>query len=293
MSARTVQGKPACTAPRTGYMPRMNRLVSLLALVIAGVFVFTATASAHVERPAYWPDPAPDTSVNPPAGGAVPKSRPLITALKRNAPGKTRVVCQPGSMNRLKRSVRAARKNGYLIRPSERRQLSAAAAKRLLRVNERLLKKCRFKEIQPAVTASGNNDRVVVMPGLYLEPTARAQPTHDPKCDRYKTHADSGDPGALSHAYQIHCPNDANLVAVIGRAQGRGADPDPPNEDRHGIPNLGPCIRCNLQLEGSGVSADDVVVEAGDPGAGNGGPSAAGHKKDVGIFIDRADGFVL
>ena len=36
-----------------------------------------------------------------------------------------------------------------------------------------------------------------------------------------------------------------------------------------------------------------MVVEAGDASAGNRGPSAAGHKKDVGIFVDRADGFVL
>jgi hypothetical protein len=36
-----------------------------------------------------------------------------------------------------------------------------------------------------------------------------------------------------------------------------------------------------------------VIVEAGRASAGNGGPSAAGTKKDVGIRADRADGFVL
>src|SRR5215218_8631790 len=148
-------------------MPHMNRVVILVVLAIA-VFGFTASASAHVERPAYWPDPAPDTSIKPATGGKVPKSRPLITSLKRSAPGDTRVVCQRGSMNRLKRSVRAARKNGYLIRPSERRRLSPADARRLLRVNERLFKLCKYREIQPEVTASGNNDRVVVMPALFL-----------------------------------------------------------------------------------------------------------------------------
>ncbi|MGN6723818.1 MAG: right-handed parallel beta-helix repeat-containing protein, partial [Marmoricola sp.] len=45
--------------------------------------------------------------------------------------------------------------------------------------------------------------------------------------------------------------------------------------------------------EGSGVSADDVVVEAGSVKAGDGGPSAVGHAKDVGLFVDRADGFVM
>ena len=79
---------------------------------------------------------------------------------------------------------------------------------------------------------------------------------------------DSGDPGALSHEYQVRCPNDANLVSVVGRGIGPGHDPDPALVDRHGIPNLGKCIRCNLQIEGSGVSADDVVIEAGAAIAG-------------------------
>ena len=74
------------------------------------------------------------------------------------------------------------------------------------------------------MTASGNNDRVVVMPGIYLEPTARAKPTHDQSCDQYRTNGDKpGEEGnALSYAYQSNCPNDQNLVAVIGRAVGSG-----------------------------------------------------------------------
>ncbi|MBI5104294.1 MAG: right-handed parallel beta-helix repeat-containing protein [Solirubrobacterales bacterium] len=260
--------------------------IALSALLPAG-------AAAHVERSSYWPDPAPDCSVTPCAGGAVPKARSLSSALNRKAPGDTRVVCRPESLTLARQSIARARRQGYDVRPTDHRTLSARQARLLLRINRRLYQRCRYHEIQPAVTNSHNNDRVVVMPGLYTEPTARAQPTHDKRCDPYKTHSDSGDPGALSHSYQLHCPNDANLVAVIGRGEGPGKDPDPAPEDRHGIPNLGPCIRCNLQLEGSGVSADDVVLEAGDPKAGNGGPSAAGHEKDVGLFVDQADGFVL
>jgi hypothetical protein len=252
-----------------------------------------ASALAHVERPSYWPDPAPDCSIKPCTGGGVPAERSLASALDRKPAGDTRVVCQSDSLQRLKTSIARARTSGYDMRPTDHRSFSAGQAKKLLAVNRKLFARCRYHEIQPAVTASHNNDRVVVMPGLYTEPTARSKPTHDPACNQYRTHSDSGDPGAVSHDYQIHCPNDANLVAVIGRAQGPGKDPDPPLEDRHGIPNLGPCIRCNLQIEGSGVSADDVIVEAGDPKAGNAGPSAVGHAKDVGIFVDRADGFVL
>src|SRR5947199_4951278 len=79
----------------------------------------------------------------------------------------------------------------------------------------------------------------------------------------------------------------------MGRANDKAKDPAPPRPDRHGFPNLGKCIRCNFQMEGSGVNADDVIIEAGDPKAGNGGPGPKGNVKDVGIRADRADGFVL
>ena len=268
------------------------RIVVLAAACLCAAAV---PAAAHVERPSYFPDPAADTAVSPAAGGQVPKARSLASALRKKPPGRTRVVCQSDSMKRVRASIAAARKNGYLIRPSDKRTLSRKQARKLLRINKALRKRCKFREIQPAVTASRNNDRVVVMPGLYLEPTARAAKTNDPACDKYKTNGDK--PGeentALSYAYQVNCPNDQNLVAVMGREVGGGTDPIPPREDRHGIPNLGRCIRCNVQLEGSGVSADDVVIDAGDESKGNGGPNGVGSKKDVAVRADRADGFVL
>jgi hypothetical protein len=266
-----------------------------LVLGMAGVFFAfsSAASSAHVERPSYWPNPAADCSIKPCTGGKVPTARSLSSALDTALVGNTRVVCQSDSLTRLNKSIAKARTSGYYIRPTDHRSFSKASADSLLSVNKKLFKLCKYHEIQAAVTASRNNDRVVIMPGLYLEKTSRAKPTFDPACEKYKTAGDSGDPNALSHAYQVHCPNDANLVAVIGRGEGPGKDPSPALVDRHGIPNLGTCIRCNLQIEGSGVSADDVIVEAGDPAAGNGGPSAVGHKKDVGIFFDQADGAVL
>jgi hypothetical protein len=249
-----------------------------------------APASAHVERASYWPDPAPDCSIKPCTGGAVPKARSLRSALDAKLPGSTRVVCKPDSLKLLNASIKSARTNGYDIRPTHHRSFSRKAAKRLRAINVKLFKRCRYHDIQPAVTASHNNDRVVVMPGLYTEPESRAKPTNDPACEQYKINNESS-AGAVSYAYQANCPNDQNLVAVLGRAVGTGKDPDPPLEDRHGIPNLGPCIRCNLQLEGSGVSADDVIVDAGNTASGNGPP--IDPAKDVGIRADRADGFVL
>ncbi len=267
-----------------------------LSLALTAALVLgTATASAHVERPAYWPDPAVDTSVPGGTGGKVPSLRKLSSVFDRSLPGTTRVVCQPDSMARLNESMARARREGYAVRPSERRRLTKAMARHLLVMNQKFLKMCRYHEIQPAVTASQNNDRVVVMPGLYTEPTSRAAPTHDKSCDKYRTNGDRpGNEGmALAYAYQYHCPNDQNLIAVIGREPGAQAPPMPPRENRHGIPDLGPCIRCNFQLQGSGVNADDVTVDAGDASKGDGGPNGVGTVKDVAIRADRADGFVL
>ena len=251
--------------------------------------------SAHVERASYWPDPAPDTTVSPPAGGEVPQARSLYTALKADEPGDTHVVCQGAdSLTRLRTSVEQARATGYRLRPSEApRTISRDEAKKLVQFNERLLGRCTYSSIQAAAFAAGNNDRIVIMPGLYTEPESRAQPTNDPRCEHLRQQNDEGSSEALSYAYQYECPNDQNLIAVMGRLPGTGEDPQPPLWDRHGIPNLGPCVRCNVQIEGSGVSPDDVVIEAGDASAGNGGPSGVGSAKDVAIRADRADGFVL
>jgi len=257
-------------------------------------FATPAAALAHVERTSYWPDPAPDTSVKPAAGGAVPKARSLASALNAKARGTTRVVCQSNSLGRLRASIRRAERSGFSDRPTQTpRKLGSKAGARLLRINRGLYKRCRFHEIQPAVTASHNNDRVVIMPGIYTEPESRAVAAFPPQCDQYRVESDHGS-GAVSYAYQFHCPNAQSLVSVIGRALGPGQDPPTSptgRPDPHGIPNLGPCIRCNMQIEGSGVNADDTVIDAGNVASGNGGPIDA--KKDVGLKADRADGIVI
>ncbi|MFN2617683.1 MAG: hypothetical protein ABR581_11265 [Thermoleophilaceae bacterium] len=309
------------------------------AVLLAAAFV-VAQASAHVERASYWPNPAPDRSVHPATGGAVPSARSLYTALRRRPAGATRVACRGHvpttrrirrakrrlraarrrhashrrirrlkrrvraarrsyrrrvrknpSIRRLRRSAAAARAHGYKLRPSERpRSLSRRRARRLVRFNERLLAHCHYHAIQRAVSRSRNNDRVVIMPGTYSEPASRAKPTNDSRCANLREQNDKNETGAVSYRYQAKCPNDQNLVAVIGRLP-HGKPPQPPRDDRHGIPDLGPCIRCNVQIEGSGVQPDDVVVDAGRVASGNHGP--IGAKKDVGIRADRADGFVL
>jgi hypothetical protein len=272
-----------------------RRLMVLVAAL--GALALPATALAHLERPSYWPDPAPDTAVTPPAGGKVPELRSLDSAVRGKGPGKVRVVCQGRggwkSLSLLSKSIDAARKHGYRIRPSQPKlRLSRWDALKLLWQNVVLARHCRYSEIQPAVNASHNNDRVVVMPGLYTEPTSRAQPLNDPRCAAL-TQEDSGGAKTPSYRYQVTCPNDQNLIHVQGRAVPDTPPPSPPLKNRQGIPDLGPCVRCNLQLEGSGVSPTDVIIDGASDYESDD-PEARPHTfhKHVIVRADRADGFV-
>src|SRR3954454_21973639 len=272
----------------------IRRTVCAAMLAATALMACAAVALAHVERTAYWPDPKPDTSVKPAAGGKVPKARSLASALKTKPPGVTRVVCVPGSLKQLKGDIRKARKHGVTYRPTETRKFSAKKGRRLLALNRKLFKRCKYHQIQPAVTASGNNDRIVVMPGTYIEPKSRAIKAFPPECDKYRTDNSDHGAGAVSYEYQFHCPNAQALVAVIGR----GLDTAPPAEsgptgrpDAHAVQNEGKCTRCNIQMEGSGPGPDSVVLDAGKVASGNGAP--IDPIKDVTLKVDRADGFVL
>jgi hypothetical protein len=275
-----------------------------LGLVVPGA------ALAHLERPSYWPDPAPDTSVRPAAGGRVPLASPLRTAVTgkrtrrqsrsgRAGTGDVRVVCQgrggARSMRLAEASIRRARTRGYRLRPSQpTTRLSARQARELLEINRRLRAKCRYHSVQEAIDASGNNDRVVIMPGTYTEPESRKQPENDPRCNPSLLQKDASGDQAPSYAYQVTCPHDQNLIYVQGRAL-KGEPLAEPRTDRRGIPaqELGRCVRCNLQIEGSGAKPEDVILDAGSDYEGSG-PEASpgGHAKHVVLRADRADGFV-
>src|SRR3954466_15278755 len=126
--------------------------------VIGGALAMPAASLAHVERPAYWPDPAPDCSIKPCAGGDVPKARSLSSALKKTRGRTTRVVCQRDSMSRLLNSVGAARKQGFHDRPTQPlRKMSLAQARSFTNLNRQFFKRCKYRYIQQAVNLSHNN----------------------------------------------------------------------------------------------------------------------------------------
>ncbi len=244
------------------YIPPMLRLIAAAALVAA---LATTTASAHLERPSYWPDPTADTSVSPPAGGAVPKARSLKSAVTGKGPGDVRVVCQKHSLDKALDSIKEARHQGFRLRPSlPVTRYGKKKARRMRKINTVLAEDCKYHSIQPAVDDSGNNDRIVIMPGRYTEPKSRKSPMNDPRCNPSMLETSSSGAQAPSYEYQATCQNDQNLIHVTGRAVA-GDPPSEPRPDRHGIPDaeLGACIRCNLQIEGSGVKPEDVLLDAG------------------------------
>ncbi len=303
--------------PRTVNSSRRRLVLAAIAVAAVGLFALPALALAHLERPSYWPDPTPDTSVKPAAGGAVPKARSLSSALKQSKRSDTYVACKgkrgKTSLKLARKSINSAHEKGFRLRPSQPvEKLSGKQAKKLRKINGKLAKKCKFHSVQDAINAAGNNDRVVIMPGRYTEPASRKSPVNDPKCNPSMLQQDQRGALTPSYEYQAKCSNDQNLIYVQGRAV-KGEPLATPRPDRHGIPEqeLGRCVRCNLQVEGSGARPEDVILDAGKnynnpkkPTARPGGDidASACHSgegvdnpcfaKHVVMRTDRSDGFV-
>src|SRR3954454_11028637 len=132
---------------------RFRRTAAAGVIVLLLAAAFATAAFAHIERTSYWPDPRPDASVKPAAGGKVPKARSLASARPRKhdkrakaakrfrrarssrarrGKGRVRVVCQPTSLRAAKTDIRRARRRGYRDRPTQALQhLSKKKARRL------------------------------------------------------------------------------------------------------------------------------------------------------------------
>ena len=108
--------------------------------VVVGLLLSAPLAYAHIERASYWPEPGVDAAVKGGAGGKVPKTRSLFSALDKKPAGKTRVVCQGGSsMKALNKDLKKAQK-GYKLRLSDKKKtIGEKKAEDLLEYNQRLL----------------------------------------------------------------------------------------------------------------------------------------------------------
>ena len=141
--------------------------------------------------------------------------------------------------------------------------------------NQDLLKSCRYADIQAAVNAAHNWDRIYVLPGVYKEEPTRNAPYPDPNCDGMTVNNSEGvsTGGLLSpqgapvptYEAQRKCPNAQNLIAIVGD----GPDTDRVCDDK-----------CHIQITGTGASPADVLI------------TSDRAKLNV-IRADRADGVYL
>jgi hypothetical protein len=214
----------------------MRTALALLTALLA-LALLPALASGHAERATQFVDPALG-------------KRPV-----HRTGGPSVVVCKKDSKQLLKQSWKGRR--GYV----KKRRLY------LLRV----LKRCRYRNIQAAVNATGSGYRVLLMPGVYREEPSRKIPVADPKCEGDGYWEASGDNHTAdgrvpTYNHQVDCPNSRNLIAIIGDS----LKDDDRTCDQH----------CNLQMQGLGRKPSDVLIQSDR------------FKQDV-IRADRADGFAL
>lgn len=188
-------------------VPRQPRLRMLIVPMVLAVGVLQAPAARAHE----------ERPVRfPPGNGEVPEYRTT---------GPYLVVCRPDTSERIR------------TYPEELRL-----------INERLLAECRFRSIQRAVDAvRRRGTRILVQPGVYLEPGSLARPTE--ACAGFYERAEDGDDGndVMSYRQQRRCPHAQNLVAVFG---------DGPDRNRRCDGRL-----CDLQIEGTGLRPRDVVID--------------------------------
>ena len=205
-----------------------------LAVVIGvlGGLALPSSAFAHAERASYYPNFNAATLSYGPATGAVPDI---------HSGGPTLVVCKADSLARVKKLPKSLRRS----------QL-------------KLLRKCRYRNIQAAVDAAKNGATIKVLPGVYKENPSRVETFPEAKCKDMFTKAQEGQP-VPSYDYQLNCPNSQNLIAILG---------DGPDADRT-------CDhKCNIEIAGSTGRRQDVLI------------SGERSKLNV-IRADRADGVVL
>ena len=212
--------------------PIRTRMFVAAALILALV-ASSGIAFGHAERDAFFPD----------GTGSVPKYRPMIA--KPNL-----VVCAKDSRRRIARI--------------KNRGLKAD--------NLKLLKSCKYKNLQDAVNAVKKRGTTIYMlPGVYREKPFRAKP----KCaeELEQSGEEEGAP-ILTYEQQLQCPQAQNLIGIFGDEK----TADDTRECNAAV--------CDLQIEGTGQKAKDVLITGGFTKDGQ-------WMKLNGIRGDRADGLYL
>jgi hypothetical protein len=210
----------------TGAARPLTALLLLAVAVAAIVLALPAGASGHAERSTEFPDPNQGDF-------------PAFHA----SDAKSLTVCRKDTRQRIADYDGALRQR-----------------------NLRLLRKCRFANIQSAVNAATNGMTLYVLPGDYNEYPSLGAPK--PGCEAIYNQVQSGN-SVLSYEQERQCPHAKNLIAVMGDTNGnRICD-----------------SKCNIQIEGTGASPEDVLVH---------GDRYSGPSSRLNLFrADRADGIIL
>ena len=147
------------------------------------------------------------------------------------------------------------------MRPVTTKKRIKALRGRLRARHQQLLRDCDYNTVQDAVDDSGNNTRILVMPGVYPEAPSRGPAPAG--CEDVYQRTDAGQ-YALTYAEHRQCPHAQNLIAILGDTN-----------------NDGKCdAKCNIQIEGTGPNRTDTVI--------------SGDRAKLNIIrADRADGIYI
>jgi hypothetical protein len=150
-----------------------------------------------------------------------------------------------------------------VCKPDSAQRIKAIMDRKLRAFNNKLLAQCSYQHLQAAVDdVEQRGSNIYVLPGQYRE-----EPSWNPECVR------DYDGGVVEYEQIESCGEILNLVTVAGDDPG---DPDITCDNQ----------LCDLQIEGTGEHARDVVLTGGFNENGD-------WVKHNGIKADRADGFYL
>ena len=220
----------------------------MLCIAVFGLVAPTVSRWPTSSAPPTGRIPRPDRSVMPPAGGAVPEGALPRLRGHRQGPRKgPRGVLGKGARPAARSSLRLAHparsappaRTGFKLRPSQPTiQYTRKQARKLERINAKLRRKCRYRTIQAAVNSSRNNDRIVIMPGVYTEPQSRAKPLNDPRCNPSLLQKDASGSPTPSYAYQASARTTRTWSTSRG-ARSSGSPPASPLHEPAGHPQAG------------------------------------------------------